>query len=122
MLVQSTATDVDAYLVEVPVERRAVLAAIRQLCLDLLPGYEEGMSYGMPSYAKDGVVEFGFASQKNYISIYGVKSDALEAHRAEFVGASVGKGCIRYTKPENVDLEAVGRLLKATAASRGQVC
>ena len=122
MLVQSTATDVDAYLIEVPVERRAVLAAIRQLCLDHLPGYEEGMSYGMPSYAKDGVVEFGFASQKNYISIYGVKSDALEAHRAEFVGASVGKGCIRYTKPENVDLEAVGRLRKATAASREQVC
>jgi uncharacterized protein YdhG (YjbR/CyaY superfamily) len=121
MLMQSTATDVDTYLDEVPVERRAVLAAIRQLCLDLLPGYEEGMSYGMPSYTKDGVVEFGFASQKNYISIYGVKSDALEAHRAELVGASVGKGCIRYTKPEKVDLEAVGRLLKATAASKGQV-
>jgi uncharacterized protein YdhG (YjbR/CyaY superfamily) len=76
----------------------------------------------MPSYTKDGVVEFGFASQKNYISIYGVKSDALEAHRAEFVGANVGKGCIRYTKPEKVDLEAVGRLLKATAASRERVC
>ena len=53
-----------------------------------LPGYEEGMDYGMPSYSKDGVVEFGFASQKNYISIYGVKSDAIEAHRAEFVGAT----------------------------------
>jgi len=119
---QSTATDVDAYLTEVPVKRRAVLAAIRQLCLDFLPGYEEGMAFGMPSYAKDGVVEFGFASQKNYISIYGAKSDALEAHRAEFVGASIGKCCIRYTNPAKVDLEAVKRLLEATAASRGRVC
>ena len=80
------------------------------------------MAYGMPSYARDGVVEFGFASQKNYISIYGVKTDALDAHRAEFVGASIGKGCIRYTKPEKVDLGAVERLLKATAASNGKVC
>ena len=119
---QSTATNVDAYLAEIPAERREVLIAIRHLCLKHLPGYEEGMDYGMPSYSRDGVVEFGFASQKNYISIYGVKSDALEVHHAELVGASVGKGCIRYTNPEKVDLEAVGRLLKATAASKGQVC
>ena len=119
---QSTATSVDAYLAEVPAARRDVLATIRQLCLENLPGYEEGMSYGMPSYAKDGVVEFGFASQKNYISIYGLKSDAFEAHRAEFVGANIGKGCICYTKPEKVDLVAVERLLEATAASTGRVC
>jgi uncharacterized protein YdhG (YjbR/CyaY superfamily) len=75
-----------------------VLATIRRLCLENLPGYKEGMDYGMPSYAKNGVVEFSFASQKNYISIYGSIGDALEAHRAEFAGASVGKGCIRYTK------------------------
>jgi len=120
--VQSTATNVDAYLAEVPAARREVLAALRHLCLDHLPGYEEGMAYGMPSYAKNGVVEFGFASQKRYISIYGVKSDALEAHRAEFVGANIGKGCIRYANPKNVNLEAVERLVKATAASDGGVC
>ena len=118
---QSTATDVDAYLAEVPAERRQVLAAIRRLCLENLPGYEEGMDFGMPSYARDGVVEVGFASQKRYISIYGLKSDALDAHRAEFAGASIGKGCIRYAKPEKVDLEAVARLLRATAASSGKV-
>ncbi len=118
----STATDVDTYLAEVPPECRPVLTAIRQLCRDNLPGYVESMQYGMPSYARDGVIEVGFASQKNSISIYGLKSDALEAHRAEFTGASIGKGCIRYTKPEKIDLAAVERLLKATAASDGKVC
>jgi uncharacterized protein YdhG (YjbR/CyaY superfamily) len=120
--VQSTASNVDAYLAEVPPERRHVLAAIRRLCLENLPGYDEGMEYGMPSYAKDGVVEFGFASQKNYISIYGMKSDALESHRGEFVGARIGKGCIRYTNLKKVNLDAIERLLKATAASNGRVC
>jgi uncharacterized protein YdhG (YjbR/CyaY superfamily) len=120
--VQSTAADVDAYLAEVPDERRPVLTAIRQLCRDTLPGYVEGMAYGMPSYARNGVVEVAFASQKHYISVYGLKSDVLEAHRAEFSGANIGKGCIRYRKPAHVDLATVGRLLRATAASDGKVC
>ncbi|MGH2616385.1 MAG: iron chaperone [Thermomicrobiales bacterium] len=119
---QSAAENVDAYLAEVPPERREVLTAIRQLCLENLPGYVEGMEYGMPSYARNGTVEVAFASQKKYISIYGLKSDVLEAHRAEFPGASIGKGCIRYTRPERIDLGAVERLLKATAASDGEVC
>lgn len=45
---QSTAADVDAYLAEVPAERREVLAASRQLCRENLSGYAEGMDYGPP--------------------------------------------------------------------------
>jgi uncharacterized protein YdhG (YjbR/CyaY superfamily) len=119
---QSTAADVDTNLAEVSTDRRPVLTAIRQLCRETLPGYVEGMEYDMPSYARDGVVEVSFASQKQYISIYGLKTDVLNAHRADFRGAKIGKGCIRYTKPENVDLAAVERLPQATAATDGQVC
>ncbi len=119
---QSTAPTVDAYLDEVPAPRRAVLTAIRDLCRHYLPDYEEGMRYGMPSYARGGVVEIAFASQKQYLAIYGLKSEALAAVRDAFAGASIGKGCIRYRKPEQVDLDAVARLLQATVASDGAVC
>ena len=119
---QSTATDVDAYLAEVPPNRRDILTSIRQLCLANLPGFTESMEYGMPCYARDGVVKVAFASQKNYISLYGLKNDAFEARRADFAGASTGKGCIRYTKLEKIDLGAVELLLKATASSGGRVC
>ena len=61
-------------------------------CPDLAVGVSE--VYSAP-FKKDGVVAFAFNSQKRYIAIYGLKSDALEAHRAEFAGAIVGKGCIR---------------------------
>jgi hypothetical protein len=80
------------------------------------------MQYGIPSYAKDGVVEVAFASQKNDISIYGLKQDALDPLRDEFSGAQIGKGCIRNTKPEKVNLDAVARLLQATSASNRRVC
>jgi uncharacterized protein YdhG (YjbR/CyaY superfamily) len=122
MTMQSAAPAVDAYLAEVPADRRNVLSAIRQLCRDNLPGYEESMQYGMPSYAKDGVVEVAFASQKNYISFYGLKQDAFEPMRDQFTGAQICKGCIRYSKPEKIPLDAVARLLQATAASNGKIC
>lgn len=121
-MVQSTAAHVDDYLAEVADDRRPTLAAIRQLCQEYLPGFEESMDYGMPCYARDGVVEFAFASQKHYISIYGMNLDALDPLRNEFVGAKFGKGCIRYTKPEKVNLEAVAKLLQATAASTSGPC
>ena len=62
---QSRAADVDAYLDEVPPERRELLAKMRALCLETLAGHEESIAYGVPSYARDGEVEVAFASQKN---------------------------------------------------------
>lgn len=121
-MVQSTAANVDDYLAEVTEDRRLTLAAIRRLCQEHLPGYEESMAYGMPCYARDGVVEFAFASQKQYISIYGMQLDALDPLRDAFAGAKFGKGCIRYTKPEKVNLEAVAKLLQATAAAKSGPC
>jgi uncharacterized protein YdhG (YjbR/CyaY superfamily) len=96
---QSTATDVTAYLQELPEARRAALARLRQLCLDTLVGYEESMDYRMPGYKKNGLVEVGFASQKKYISLYLLKQSVIDAHRAALAGLSVGKGCIRLGEP-----------------------
>ena len=95
---QSTAQDVTAYLEEVPIKRRAALERLRALCLETLDGYEEGMSYGMPSYMKDGVGEVAWASQKQYISLYILKQGVVDAHRDALAGVSVGKGCIRLTR------------------------
>jgi hypothetical protein len=40
---QSTAKTVTAYLDEVPADRKAALAKLRDLCRRLLKGYEESM-------------------------------------------------------------------------------
>jgi uncharacterized protein YdhG (YjbR/CyaY superfamily) len=111
---QSTATDVTSYVQELPDDRRISLAKLRQLCLATLVGYEECMEYGMPAYKKNGVVEVAFASQKNYISLYILKDAVVAAHRAQLAGLNVGKGCIRYSKPEKIDFVVVEQLLSAT--------
>ncbi len=119
---QSQAKDVDQYLTEVPRERLDVLQKLRALCLETLDGYEESMVYGMPSYTRDGVVEVAFASQKKYISLYILKEEVFIRHRPSLQGLNLGKGCIRYTKPQKVDLDVVSQLLKDTVASDAEVC
>ena len=121
---QSIAPDVTAYLEEVPEERRAALTRLRQLCLETLEGYDEGMAYGMPSYAKDGIGEVAFASQRNYISLYILKKEAVDEQRAALAAAKikVGKGCINFTKPERIPFDIVQALLVATVNSSDEPC
>ena len=119
---QSAAKDVTAYLKEVPADRQETLARLRDLCRKYLRGFEETMEYGGPCYKRDGVVEVGFASQKHFIALYILRTDVMEAHREQFKGISVGKGCIRYPKPEKVDFRVVEQLLRGTLESEGPVC
>jgi uncharacterized protein YdhG (YjbR/CyaY superfamily) len=113
----SNASDVTAYLREVPPDRQECLARLRALCLETLVGYEECMEYGMPCYKKNGAPEVGFASQKRYISLYITKEDVVNQYRDLLGGLSVGKGCIRYTRVAQVDLDVVRQLLVATRES-----
>ena len=39
------------------------------------------MQYGGPCYSRNGEVEVGFASQKNFIGLYILRLDVLNAHR-----------------------------------------
>lgn len=121
---QSQASTVTAYLKEVPPERRDTLARLRQLCLEVLEGYEEAMTYGMPGYKRKGATEpeIGFASQKNYISLYVLKQEVMQANRHLLQGVSLGKGCIRYSKPEKIDFEVVRKLLLESRMSKDEIC
>ena len=121
---QSTAKDVTAYLEEVPAERKAALEELRRQCLSALKGFEESMQYGGPCYSRNGVVEVGFASQKHFIGLYILRTDVMKAHKEmlKIKGVSLGKGCIRYSKPEKIDFKVVKSLLKATVRSTGEVC
>ena len=121
---QSTAKTVTDYLDEVPAERKAALTRLRDLCCALLTDFEESMRYGGPCYARNGEVEVGFASQKNFIGLYILRTDVMDAHRdlLKGKGVSLGKGCIRYSKPEKINFKVVEMMLKATQESTGGIC
>jgi uncharacterized protein YdhG (YjbR/CyaY superfamily) len=121
-MVQSKAEDVDGYLAEVPDERREVLTRLRELCRTELKGFTEVMAYGLPGYERDGTIEIGFASQKQYISFYLLRTDVRKAFEQRLDGQDMGKGCLRFRTPEKVDFDLVRDLLAATADGTGKVC
>ena len=121
-MVQSKAADVDGYLTEVPEERRDVLTRLRQLCRAELTGFDEVMAYGMPTYQRDGAAEIAFASQRQYISFYLMRSDVRAAFEERLAAQDMGKGCLRFRKPEAIDFVLLTDLLRATAARTGQIC
>ena len=108
---QSKASTVAAYVKELPEPRRKVVTALTALCRKTLVGFDEGMEYGMPYYKKDGLA-VGVASQKNYISVYGLRKQVTELG-AKLEGAKDGKSCINFTKPELIDLKVIEKLLVA---------
>lgn len=63
-----------------------------------------------------------WASQARHLSLYVLRADVVRTHRESLAGLDVGKGCIRYRRPEQVDLQVVRRMLADTAATRGPVC
>lgn len=121
---QSAAKTVPAYIKEAPAGRQATLKRLRDLCRTILIGFKESMDDGSPSYSRNGVVEVSFASQKNYIGLYILRTDVMRAHRylLNVPGVTLGKGVIRYPKPEKIDFAVVEKMLRATAESIGEVC
>ncbi len=120
-MVQSSATDVDAYLAELPDDRNVVLTHLRELCRAELQGFTEVMAYGMSAYQRDGVAEIAFASQKQYLSFYLLRGDVRDALAGRLAGQDMGKSCLRFRKSGDLDLDLVRDLLRATAAAPGPV-
>lgn len=116
--VQSAAENVDSYLAEVPDARRPVLSALREVLRAELAGYDEGMAHGMPVYGRGGAVEVAFASQRQHIAVY-LGQEVLTAHEEALAGVARGKGCLRFRRPEQLDLELIRTLARATRETAG---
>lgn len=114
-MVQSKAATVDDWLAEVEPARRPVLEKVRAAALRNLPGHVETMRYGMPTYAcGDADPAFAFNRQKQYISLY-VSPRVHALHAEAMKGLDAGKSCIRFRKPEQIDLHLLDKMLADTA-------
>lgn len=130
----STAKTFEAYLEEVPEERKAAIAKLREVIVENLPkGFKEAIGYGMPGYVvphslypagyhcdpKQALPFMGFASQKNFIALYhmGIYADPklLDWFTTEYpkhckTKLDMGKSCVRFKKPDQIPFELIGQL------------
>lgn len=136
---QSKAATVDEYLASLPEDRRAALAAVRDVIRkNLDPSYEEGMQYGMIGYyvphsvypagyhcdPKQPLPFAGLASQKGHMSLYLMcvygDSEQEKWFREEWAKTGkkldMGKSCVRFKKVEDLALGVIGEAVRRVPA------
>ena len=125
---------VQGYLKQLAPEQRDVIAAVRNVVLEHLPGgYAETMNWGMISYevplerypdTYNGkpLAYAGLAAQKNHYALYlvGANSDpkqveylqkAFEKHGKKL---DMGKSCLRFKKLDDLPLDVIGKVIAST--------
>lgn len=126
MFKPAKATTVKDYIASVPPERRELIeflhAFIQQTVPGLKPHFASNMlGYGSFSYKnyKKEMIEWpviALANQKQYVSLYVCAvvdgTYVAEAHAKELGKVSVGKSCIRFKKIEDLNLDALKKVLK----------
>lgn len=138
---QSKATTISDYLLEVPDIRQQMFTKLRETILKNLPnGFEETLSYGMIGYVvphsiypkgyhcnpKLPLPFMNLASQKNFIALYhmGLYSDEklfnwfVEEHPKHCKHKlDMGKSCIRFKKIEEIPFELIATLVSKLTVS-----
>jgi hypothetical protein len=122
---QSSASTVEAYLAELPADRRAALEAVRSLLrANLDPGFEEVMQYGMITYVvphrtypagyhcdpMQPLPLLSLASQKQHMAVYlmHLYMDSKRLKKFEQAWAKsgkkldMGKSCLRFKKVDDL--------------------
>jgi len=135
-MVQSKAATVEAYLDELPEDRRAAIAAVRAVILENLdPGFEEIMDFGMISYAvplsrypktynRKPLMYAALASQKRHMAVYlmglyanqKVEDWFTQAYAKSGKTLDMGKSCVRFKTLHDLPLEVVGEAVARLTA------
>ena len=134
----SKADTVADYLAELPPERRAEVARVRDVIRKRLPnGYAESMSFGMigwgvplerypNTYNGQPLAYVGLAAQKNYYALYLMPAYADKESEARLRQAfedagkklDMGKSCIRFKSADDRPLDAIGDVVASFPADK----
>lgn len=117
------------YLEGLPEPRRTQIRQLHELIRQEVPDLEPHVDRGMIGYGRyhyryasgreGDSWQIGLSSRKQYISLYTCAANAqgylAEQYAPRLGKADVGRSCIRFRKPEDLDLAVVRDLLRATA-------
>jgi hypothetical protein len=126
------------YIASLPAERAKTITTVRAFVNKHIPrGYEECLVWGTigwtiplsrypDTYNQQPLCYVALSSQKNYCSLYlmGAYSGLgqLEQLKAAFKAAGkkldMGKCCVHFESPDDLPLEAIGKLISAISSER----
>ncbi len=135
MFKPTKATTVKDYLKAVPPERKEAMDFLHAFIQKTVPKLKPYFSYNMIGYGafpyknyKKEDIEWpviALANQKQYISLYVCATHdgkyIAETYKKELGKVSVGKSCIRFKKIDNLNLDALKKVLKLAEKNPGLV-
>jgi uncharacterized protein YdhG (YjbR/CyaY superfamily) len=113
-----TAATVDEYLAGIPAKQRALLERLRALIVEIAPGADESISYGIPTYKLNGKPLVYFGTATNHYALYAISGAIREAFREDLAGYAMSKGTIRFPFDKPFPASLIKKLVKAQLAER----
>jgi uncharacterized protein YdhG (YjbR/CyaY superfamily) len=107
---------IDEYLANVTPDQRPALENLRQAIRAVLPGAEECISYGIPSFRWNGRSLVFFGAWANHCSFYPGSSKTLKNFRRDLKDFRITKGTIRFSPDNPLPSAVVKKLVKARVA------
>ena len=101
----------DEYLTGIAEPEKAEIERIRSLTKQIVPGAEEGQSYGMPAFKYNNKPLLGFIVAKKHLSLFPFSPEVVDAVKDKLEDYELSKGTIRFTVenpiPESVIKEII---------------
>lgn len=128
----------EQYIASLPADRVKTIATVRALVNQHIPrGFDECLVWGTigwtiplsrypDTYNGQPICYVALSSQKNYCVLYLMGAcwsvSQLEQLKAAFKAAgkklTMGKCCVQFESPDDLPLEAIGRLIAATSSEQ----
>ena len=106
---------IEAYLANVPPDKRAALETLRNQIRQLAPDAVEYFSYGMPAF-KRGKGLAAYAAAKNHCALYPMSSNIVPLFENELAGFKTSIGAIQFTVEKPLPEMLVTKIIKARLA------
>jgi len=107
--------DVDAYLAALEEPKRRTLEQVRATILELVPGAEEVISYGVPAFRIEGGIVAGLAAFKNHVSYLPFSGSVLPALEREIEGYAHTKSSLHFPDDRPLAPDLVRKLIEVRA-------
>jgi len=106
---------VDEYIAAQPKNVQTVLKRVRGIIRKAVPGAEETIAYGIPSYKLHGSPVLFLAGWKEHYSLYPGNGSFVAAFKDDLAPYEVRKGTIRFPLSEPVPVRLIERIAKHRA-------
>ena len=105
---------VENYLDLLSAERREMFDRLRWAIFRNCPNAEEELAGGMPAYRLHDHPFLSIADRKNYVALYIVPHDLLNAFKTELRQYDHGRSCIRFKKLDPGFFDLLERIIRYT--------